>query len=134
MVVTQDFGAQPNEQAQVVGVAYNDTQGTGSYQPGEGVGNVQITAVNLQTGAGQLDPDLGLRRLRAGAGPGPVSAHRQPERPGDQLEAINVSNVNVEQDFDLTERLRRAGRSRTRSPPRRATPSRRRRSRSSTCR
>ena len=29
MVVTQDFGSQANTQAQVVGVAYNDTAGTG---------------------------------------------------------------------------------------------------------
>ena len=30
LVVTQDFGTQPSEQAQVVGVAFNDAQGTGS--------------------------------------------------------------------------------------------------------
>src|SRR5262245_45214369 len=47
MVVTQDFGIQSGEQAQVVGVAYN---GTGLYQPGEGTANVQITAVNLASG------------------------------------------------------------------------------------
>ena len=48
--MTQDFGAQANEQAQVVGVAYNDPNQTGSYAPGRGWANVQISAVNLTTG------------------------------------------------------------------------------------
>ena len=42
LVITQDFGSQPNQQAQVVGVAYNDNQHTGMYEVGEGQGGVQI--------------------------------------------------------------------------------------------
>ena len=50
MVITQDFGSQPSQQAQLVGVAYYDNQQTGMYEIGEGQGGVQINATNLATG------------------------------------------------------------------------------------
>ena len=82
MVVTQDFGSQANTQAQVVGVAYNDTAGTGFYLPGEGVGGVQIDAVNLADRRRQLHADVEFGRLRAVAGSWPVSHHCQSQRHG----------------------------------------------------
>ncbi len=77
MVITQDFGSQANTQAQVVGVAYNDTAGTGFYLPGEGEGGVQIDAVNLQTGAVSSTQTWGSGGYELLAGPWPVSHHRQ---------------------------------------------------------
>ncbi len=43
MVITQDFGSQPNQQAQLVGVAYYDNQHTGMYEIGEGQGGCRST-------------------------------------------------------------------------------------------
>ncbi len=49
-VVTMDFGSQANTSAQLLGVAYNDAQGTGLYAPGEGSAGIVIEATNLATG------------------------------------------------------------------------------------
>jgi hypothetical protein len=101
MVVTQDYGSQPGEKAQVVGVAFNDSQGTGSYQVGEGVANVTITAVNRATGqvsstttwgtgGYELALDNGSYRLMASVNGQVVSS-----------QDISINGQNVEQDFNL---------------------------------
>jgi uncharacterized protein YkwD len=102
LVVTQDFGTQPSEQAQVVGVAFNDTQSTGSYLPGEGVGNVQITAVNLATGqvSSTQTWDAGGYELALDPGSYQLIASQN-----DQVissRTISISNVNIEQDFNMS--------------------------------
>ena len=79
MVITQDFGSQANTQAQVVGVAYNDTAGTGFYLPGEGRGRRSDRRCQPSDRRRQLHTDLGFGRLRALAGPRPVPHHRQPK-------------------------------------------------------
>jgi uncharacterized protein YkwD len=102
LVITQDFASQPNEQAQLVGVAYDDTAGTQFYEPGEGQGNVQIDAVNLQSG--QLYStqtwDSGGYELSLPAGQYAVIASVN----GEVVQNVNVTvgNVNVEQDFILS--------------------------------
>jgi uncharacterized protein YkwD len=102
LVVTQDFGAQPNEQAQVVGVAFNDTQGTGSYQPGEGVGNIQITAVNLATGQVSSTQTWDSGGYELGLDPGNYQLIASQNNQVISSRAITISNVNVEQDFNMT--------------------------------
>ncbi len=42
-VVTQDFGTVQNSTPIITGVAYYDLNGNGFYDPGEGIGNVQVT-------------------------------------------------------------------------------------------
>ena len=102
MVITQDFGSQANTQAQVVGVAYNDNSGTGFYQPGEGQGGVQIDAVNLQTGqviSTQTWASGGYELAL------PAGQYRIIASLNDtvfQTTNVTVSNVNIEQDFVLT--------------------------------
>ena len=49
-VVTVDFAKGQNTTPQVVGVVYDDSNGNGVYDPGEGQGGVTIQAQNLATG------------------------------------------------------------------------------------
>lgn len=100
MVVTQDFGIQNNEQAQVVGVAYNDAAGTGLYQPGEGTANVQITAVNLANGQVSSTQTWSSGGYEMPLGPGKylIIASQNNQVIGSQT--ITMNNVNVEADFN----------------------------------
>ncbi len=102
MVITQDFGSQANTQAQVVGVAYNDNAGTGFYLPGEGQGGVQIDAVNLQTGAVSSTQtwDSGGYELALAPGQYRIIASLNDEVV--QATNVTVNNLNIEQDFILT--------------------------------
>jgi len=102
LVVTQDFGTLPNEQAQVVGVAFNDTQGTGSYQPGEGVGNVQITAVNLTTGAVSSTQTWDAGGYELALAPGNYQLIASQNDQVISSSSIQIGSVNVEQDINMS--------------------------------
>ncbi len=102
IVLTQEFGAQPNEQAQVVGVAFNGAQGDASYQPGQGVGNVQITAVNLQTGAVSSTQTWAAGGYELALAPGHYQLIASQNSQVIGSHAISVGDVNVEQDFNMT--------------------------------
>ena len=101
-VVTQDFASQANEQAQVVGVAYYDNAQTNFYQPGEGQGGLQIDAVNLQTGqvASTQTWDSGGYELSLAPGQYQIIASLNDQV--FQTTNVTVGNVNIEQDFVLT--------------------------------
>jgi hypothetical protein len=103
LVVTQDFAARPNSLAQVVGVAYNDYNGNRFYAPGEGQGNVQIDSVNLQTGqvASTQTWDSGGYELALAPGRYRIIASLN----DDVIKTVDltVGNVNIEQDFILTD-------------------------------
>jgi len=102
MVITQDFGSQTNEQAQVVGVAYNDNSGTQFYQPGEGQGGVQIDAVNLQTGQVASTQTWASGGYELPLAPGQYTIIASLNDQVIQTSNLTVGNVNVEQDFLLT--------------------------------
>jgi uncharacterized protein YkwD len=102
LVVTQDFGSQANEQAQVVGVAFNDNQGTGSYAVGEGVGNVQITAVNTQTGQVSSTQTWASGGYELALNPGQYQLIASVNNQVIASRTITISNVNIEQDFKMT--------------------------------
>jgi uncharacterized protein YkwD len=102
MVITQDFGSQANTQAQVVGVAYNDNAGTGFYLPGEGQGGVQIDAVNLQTGAVSSTQTWNSGGYELALAPGQYRIIASLNNNVIQTSNVTVNNVNVEQDFILT--------------------------------
>jgi Cysteine-rich secretory protein family len=102
MVITQDFGSQANTQAQVVGVAYNDTAGTGFYLPGEGAGGVQIDAVNLQTGAVSSTQTWASGGYELSLAPGQYRIIASLNDTVIQTSNVTVNNLNVEQDFVLT--------------------------------
>jgi uncharacterized protein YkwD len=102
-VITQDFGAQQGYTAQLLGVAFNDKNGSGAYGLGEGQGNVQIQAVNLATGqtssvltwdAGggyQLPLTPGTYQITASVGNRVFST-----------QTLTMGTQNVEVDFDLS--------------------------------
>ena len=102
MVITQDFGSQANTQAQVVGVAYNDNAGTGFYLPGEGQGGVQIDAVNLQTGAVSSTQTWGSGGYELSLAPGQYRIIASLNDTVIQTSNVTVNNLNIEQDFILT--------------------------------
>jgi uncharacterized protein YkwD len=102
LVVTQDFGAQANEQAQVVGAVYNDPNGTGSYQVGEGVGNVQITAVNVANGQVSSTQTWASGGYELALSPGNYQLIASQNNQVIGSRTITINNVNIEQDFNLT--------------------------------
>jgi uncharacterized protein YkwD len=102
LVITQDFGSQANTQAQVVGVAYSDNAGTGFYLPGEGQGGVQIDAVNLQTGAVSSTQTWDSGGYELALAPGQYNLIASLNNTVIQSANITVNNVNIEQDFILT--------------------------------
>ncbi len=102
IVVTQDFGAQSGEQAQIVGVAYNDPGSTGFYAAGEGVGNVQISAVNIATGQVSSTQTWSSGGYELSLAPGQYQLIASQNNQVINSVRVNVNNVNIEQDFVLT--------------------------------
>jgi hypothetical protein len=85
-----------------VGVAYNDSSGTNFYQPGEGQANLQIDAVNLQTGqvTSTQTWSSGGYELSLAAGQYRIIASLNNQV--FQSTNVTVGNVNIEQDFVLS--------------------------------
>jgi uncharacterized protein YkwD len=102
MVITQDFGSQTNEQAQVVGVAYYDNAGTGFYQPDEGQGGVQVDAVNSQTGQVASTQTWASGGYELSLAPGQYTIIASLNGEVIQSSKLKVGTVNVEQDYILT--------------------------------
>jgi uncharacterized protein YkwD len=102
LVVSQDFAAKAGEQAQVVGVAFNDTQGTGSYQVGEGVGSVQITAINLANGQVSSTQTWASGGYELGLNPGNYRLIASQNNQVISSRNITINNVNIEQDFNMS--------------------------------
>ncbi len=102
LVVTQDFGAQSGEQAQIVGVAYNDPGKTGFYASGNGVGNVQISAVNLATGQVNSTQTWSSGGYEMSLAPGQYQLIASLNNQVINSVRVSVGNVNLEQDFVLT--------------------------------
>ena len=102
LVITQDFASQTNEQAQVVGVAYNDNSNTGFYQVGEGQGGVQIDAVNLQTGQVFSTQTWASGGYELSLAPGQYTIIASVNDDVIQTANLTMGSVNVEQDFILT--------------------------------
>jgi hypothetical protein len=102
LVVTQDFASQPNEQAQLVGVAYNDNYGSGFFQQGEGQGGIQIDAVNTQTGAVSSTQTWSAGGYELPLAPGQYLVIASLNDQVIQTANITINNVNVEQDFILS--------------------------------
>jgi uncharacterized protein YkwD len=102
MVVTQDFGAQTNEQSQVVGVAYNDPNSTGFYTSGSGAANVQITAVNLATGAVSSTQTWSSGGYELPLAPGQYQLIASQNNQVINSSKVTVGSVNIEQDYVLT--------------------------------
>ncbi len=102
LVITQDFGSQPNQQAQLVGVAYYDNQKTGMYEIGEGQGGVQINATNLATGQTTSTQTWSSGGYQIALSPGQYQITASVNGTVFQTLPVTIGTVNVEQDFVLT--------------------------------
>ncbi len=96
-VVTQDFASLPNEQAQIVGVAYNDN-GSHFYSIGSGVGGVQISAVNLNTGQVASTQTWASGGYELPLAPGDYQVIASQNGQVVSSNQINVGTVNIEND------------------------------------
>ncbi len=102
LVITQDFASQNNEQAQLVGVAYYDNAGTGFYAPGEGQAGMQIDAVNQATGQVTSTQTWSSGGYELSLAPGQYTIVASLNNQVFTTTNVTVSNVNIEQDFVLS--------------------------------
>jgi uncharacterized protein YkwD len=102
VVVTQDFARPANGQAELLGVAYSDNQGTGRYSPGEGQGGVRVDVTNIDTGAGYTTQtsDAGGYQIPLPAGRYQVTASVNDKVI--QTSRVDLGSENVKIDFVLT--------------------------------
>ncbi|QEH36827.1 Cysteine-rich secretory protein family protein [Aquisphaera giovannonii] len=103
LVITQDFGSQSGAKAQLVGVAYNDGNGDGSYSLGEGQGNVQIDATNLSTGRTTTTQSWGAGGYQMALDPGKYQVTASVNGKVVKTGTVSIGGDNVEQDFDLSD-------------------------------
>ena len=101
-MITQDFGSQPNQQAQLVGVAYYDNQHTGMYEIGEGQGGVQIDATNLATGQTTSTQTWSTGGYQIALSPGQYQITASVNGTVFQTLPVTIGTQNVEQDFVLS--------------------------------
>ncbi len=80
VVITQDFGSQPNAKGQLLGAVFSDGNSNDFYDVGEGAGNVLITARNLATGQSSS-----IQTWDAGG-------YQMPLDPGNYLVTVTVNN------------------------------------------
>ncbi|WP_422930997.1 CAP domain-containing protein [Singulisphaera sp. PoT] len=103
-VITQDFGAQQGDKAQLLGVAFNDNNSDDFFQAGEGQGNVTIQATNTATGQTttvqtwdsggyQMALDPGTYKVTALVGNSVVNSQN-----------VTIGTQNVEVDYNLSDK------------------------------
>jgi len=99
LVITQDFGSQSNNPAQLVGVVYSDPNHTGMYQLNSGQGNVQIDATNLLTGQTTSVQTWATGGYQIPLAPGKYQVTASLNDTVIQTTQVNIGSENVEQDF-----------------------------------
>src|SRR5208283_3272546 len=102
LVITQDFGSQTNQPAELVGVAYYDNQNTGMYEIGEGQGEVQIDATNLATGQTTSTQTWSTGGYQIALTPGQYQITASVNGTVFQTLPVMIGTQNVEQDFVLS--------------------------------
>ncbi|HMF36770.1 MAG TPA: CAP domain-containing protein [Isosphaeraceae bacterium] len=102
MVITQDFGSQSNQPAQLLGVAYYDNQHTGMYEIGEGTGGMQIDATNLTTGQITSTQTWNTGGYQMALKPGLYQITASFNGTVFQTLQVTIGTQNVEQDFVLS--------------------------------
>jgi len=105
MVITQDFASRAGARAVLLGVVYNDPDHSKFYAPGQGVGDVTITAVNEATGEATSVQtwDSGGYQMELAPGRYRVTATKNGQVL--QRHKVSVGDVNVKYDFDLDDPL-----------------------------
>jgi uncharacterized protein YkwD len=102
-VITQDFGSQQNEKAQLIGVAFNDPNNINFYTPGQGRGDVTIDVTNKATGQIQSVDTNAAGYYAIPLDPG---AYTVTARVGDQIirsQDVTIGTQNMEIDLNLSQ-------------------------------
>jgi uncharacterized protein YkwD len=101
-VITQDFGTQTGQNPFIVGVVYNDPNHNGRYDLGEGQGNVEVDAVNVDTGETHSTSswDAGGYQIQVPTGTYDVTAKVNGQAV--RTERVFVGDQNVKVDYDLS--------------------------------
>jgi uncharacterized protein YkwD len=102
-VITQDFGAQQNEKAQLVGVAFNDPSGTNLYSPGNGRGDVTVQVVNQATGTSQSVQTWASGGYKISLAPGNYTVTALVGNKVVRSQDVAIGTQNVEVDFNLSQ-------------------------------
>jgi uncharacterized protein YkwD len=103
LVVTQDFGAQQNEQAQLIGVAFNDPNGTNFYSPGNGRGDVTIQVTNQATGQVQSVDTWSSGGYEISLAPGNYTVTALVGNQVVRSQNVSIDSQNVEVNFNLSQ-------------------------------
>lgn len=100
-VVTQDFGFRVGYgQSQLLGVAFEDRNGDGNYDAGEGIGDVTITVSGTGGTYQTTTMSAGGYQLRVPAGTWTVTASRDAVSLPQVRTGVVVGNRNVKVDFE----------------------------------
>ncbi|MBV8558870.1 MAG: hypothetical protein JO116_25295 [Planctomycetaceae bacterium] len=102
IVMTQDFDSPTNAKPELLGVAYND-DGSHAYEPGEGRGDVTITAVNKQTGASTSVQTWDQGGYQMALDPGKYNVTASVNGKVIDSRTVTIGNDNVEVDYNVTE-------------------------------
>jgi uncharacterized protein YkwD len=102
-VNTVDFGRPASGNAFLLGVAYNDQNGSGTYSQGEGQGNVEIDATNVATGqaSSTLTWDNG-GGYEIQLAPGTYNVKAVVGNQVVKSQQVSISNQNIEIDYNLS--------------------------------
>jgi uncharacterized protein YkwD len=103
LVITQDFGARNAAQAELLGVAYNDSNGNNMYDPGEGQGNVNISATNLANGQTTNVQTWNSGGYQMSLNPGQYQVTASVGNQVVRSQTVNIGTDNVEVDFNLSQ-------------------------------
>ncbi len=113
-LVTQDFGSQNGESAQVVGAVFNDPTGANFYEPGQGVGGVTIQRRQPPVRSVVEHTNLERWRLRVAAFSWFLSDRGDPERPdhwraeGQRRDGERRGRLRLEQAVHANSRIKPA--------------------------
>jgi uncharacterized protein YkwD len=102
VVVTQDFASHPNEQAQLLGVVFNDPSHTNFFAPGEGQGGVTIQAVNQANGQTTSVQTWDSGGYQIPLSPGTYNVTAIDNNQVVKTQQVTIGKVNVEVDYDLS--------------------------------
>lgn len=102
-VVTQNFARRNGAQPMLLGVAYDDSNGDNFYNPGEGRGDVTITARSLSDGRTQSVETWDAGGYQMPLAPGNYQVNARVNGQLVSSRSVNLSDQNVKIDYRLDE-------------------------------
>jgi hypothetical protein len=103
LVVTQNFSRQRDSKPFLLGVAYRDNDKDNFYTPGEGVGGVTLTAVNVKTGGSQSVQSWKAGGYQLQLDPGDYELTATLNGQTIRSQRVTVGSQNVKVDYDLNQ-------------------------------